>query len=305
MAHGFSKLLIDEPPLQVLPSLAKVIGLEPALVVQQIHYWLKQSNHRHNDRVWIFNSLEEWLEQFPFFSRRSLQRIFKTLKKRKLLIVEQRPGFDRRNWYSIDYEAFDCLITECEIQPLKKVRPSRQNGANDGAKMARSDSAKMASSDGAKMAPTYTENPENTKEVPAPRLSAGDFNRRLMAYHDTRIVGGIPDGGKQGRAIQKLHDAGFSPEDCEAVYEALRTDKWRKGKVDWAIVRSEIGTRLREIREARDPSQSGADEFGASRPARTFGTPEEFAAATGKPIDEVKANWDGPDQRTTRHAPAA
>lgn len=40
-----SKLLIDEEPLQVLPGLAAVIGLNEALVVQQLHYWLRRSKH--------------------------------------------------------------------------------------------------------------------------------------------------------------------------------------------------------------------------------------------------------------------
>jgi hypothetical protein len=31
-------LLIEEPPMQVLPSLAAAIGLEEALFLQQLHY---------------------------------------------------------------------------------------------------------------------------------------------------------------------------------------------------------------------------------------------------------------------------
>ena len=37
-----SKLLINEHPLQVLPSLATKIGLNEAIVLQQIHYWKKK-----------------------------------------------------------------------------------------------------------------------------------------------------------------------------------------------------------------------------------------------------------------------
>jgi hypothetical protein len=33
-----SKLLIDEPPLQVLPTLAVRLGLEEAIFLQQLHY---------------------------------------------------------------------------------------------------------------------------------------------------------------------------------------------------------------------------------------------------------------------------
>ena len=43
MSNNFppsSKLLIDEPPLQVLPSLALKIGLNEAIILQQVHYWL-------------------------------------------------------------------------------------------------------------------------------------------------------------------------------------------------------------------------------------------------------------------------
>ena len=40
-----SKLLVDEPPLIVLPSLAVAIGLAEAILLQQIHYWLRQGGH--------------------------------------------------------------------------------------------------------------------------------------------------------------------------------------------------------------------------------------------------------------------
>ena len=37
-----SSLLIDEPPMLMLPSLAKVLkSADKAIIVQQIHYWLQ------------------------------------------------------------------------------------------------------------------------------------------------------------------------------------------------------------------------------------------------------------------------
>ena len=38
-----SKLLINEQPLQVLPSLAEAIGLNQAIALQQVHYWLENA----------------------------------------------------------------------------------------------------------------------------------------------------------------------------------------------------------------------------------------------------------------------
>lgn len=35
-----SKLLINERPIQVLPRLAKEIGLNEEIFLQQLHYWL-------------------------------------------------------------------------------------------------------------------------------------------------------------------------------------------------------------------------------------------------------------------------
>lgn len=101
-----SSLLIDCQPLQVLPSLAKAIGLNEAIFLQQLHYWLGRSKHEHDGRVWVYNTYEEWQAQFPFWSLDTMQRIAKKLVKSGLLVVHQfnKQNWDRRNWYSIDYE---------------------------------------------------------------------------------------------------------------------------------------------------------------------------------------------------------
>jgi hypothetical protein len=126
-----SKLLIEEQPLQVLPSLAKAIGLDEALFLQQVHYWLKNSKHEDDGRRWVYNSYEDWLQQLPFFSQRKLERIVKALKARGLLLVRRQPGFDRRNWYSIDYQAFNVLTESCDIQRLglTQIVPAKMAGS--------------------------------------------------------------------------------------------------------------------------------------------------------------------------------
>lgn len=40
-----SKLLIQESPVMIIPSLAVKIGLNEAVILQQIHYWVSMSNH--------------------------------------------------------------------------------------------------------------------------------------------------------------------------------------------------------------------------------------------------------------------
>jgi len=104
-----SNLLIHEPPLMVLPSLAKEIGLNEAIVLQQIHYWQQMSRHFHDGKRWIYNSFPKWNEQFPFWSERTLKRIFKSLEDRKLLFVGNynKLAIDRTKWYSINYEVLN------------------------------------------------------------------------------------------------------------------------------------------------------------------------------------------------------
>ena len=45
-----SNLLTQEPPLQVLPSLAVAIGLNEAIVLQQVHYLLNYATTTKDDK---------------------------------------------------------------------------------------------------------------------------------------------------------------------------------------------------------------------------------------------------------------
>lgn len=99
-------LLIEEPPLQVLPSLAKSIGLNEAIVLQQIHYWLRKSNNVKDSHKWIYNSMTNWQKQFSFWSLPTVKRVFRSLENQGLLITANynKAGFDKTKWYRINYE---------------------------------------------------------------------------------------------------------------------------------------------------------------------------------------------------------
>lgn len=107
-----SKLLINEPPLQVLPSLAVLIGLNEAIFIQQIHYWLIASNNEEEGRKWVYNSIDSWQRQFPFWSESTIKRIIQDLKNKEILIVGKfnKLKLDRTNWYSINYENLEILL---------------------------------------------------------------------------------------------------------------------------------------------------------------------------------------------------
>lgn len=107
------KLLLDEHPLIVLPELACAVGLNEAIVLQQIHYWLasnaERNSHRHfhDGRWWTWGTIEELQRQFPFWSESTVKRAVTKLRENGLLLAGNynRVAFDRTLWYTIDYDA--------------------------------------------------------------------------------------------------------------------------------------------------------------------------------------------------------
>jgi hypothetical protein len=103
-----SRLLVAEPPLLVLPSLAVAVGLNEAIFLQQLHYWLRQSGKEREGRRWVYNTYEEWAEQLPFWSVRTIRRIVGELEERGLVVsttAYNAQKIDRTKWYTIDYAA--------------------------------------------------------------------------------------------------------------------------------------------------------------------------------------------------------
>ncbi|MGX7024138.1 hypothetical protein [Vagococcus hydrophili] len=124
-----SKLLIDDYPIQVLPKLAKEIGLNEAIFIQQVHYWIEKSNHVFNGKKWIYNTYEGWNKQFPFWSVMTIRRTISSLIKKELVITGNfnKAGFDKTKWYSINYETLNCMNNRC-VQNEQTSSSNRTDG---------------------------------------------------------------------------------------------------------------------------------------------------------------------------------
>lgn len=111
-----SRLLISEPPLQVLPSLAAAIGLNEAIFLQQIYYWsLGGSGVEADGHRWIYNTQEQWRAQFPFWSVDTIQRTVKSLRAKGVLLTTNkmnRSKMDRTLWYAIDHDTLNGFIAD-------------------------------------------------------------------------------------------------------------------------------------------------------------------------------------------------
>lgn len=127
-----SKLLMDEVPLMCQPSLAVKIGLNEALFIQQLHYWLTSSKNIRDGKHWVYNTVDEWNKQFPFWSKATLKRTIASLEKMGLIQSANynRISIDRTKWYTIDYEALCALETKNENSNNDRKTDESSNSSN-------------------------------------------------------------------------------------------------------------------------------------------------------------------------------
>lgn len=113
MISSSSRLLINENPLQVLPSLAVALkNINEAIILQQVQYWVNRSENEYAGRKWVYNTIEQWKDQFPWLSERAIRTRFNSLIEKGVIITSNfnRAKFDRTKWYTIDYDKLNSLI---------------------------------------------------------------------------------------------------------------------------------------------------------------------------------------------------
>ena len=135
-----SKLLINEQPLQVLPSLANIIGLNEAIILQQLHFFLRISRNKIGGRSWVYNTINDWQAEFSFWSVKTVQRTIENLEKSGLVVSTDKFNkmkMDKTKWYTIDYQKLSEILPENEKTPFgqndQMETPKKENafGQND------------------------------------------------------------------------------------------------------------------------------------------------------------------------------
>lgn len=122
-----STYLIEEYPLVVLPTLACAVGLNEAIVIQQINYWISNPKiGKYYDGLhWVRNSLEEWQEQnFPFWSMSTLKRIMASLDDNKLIhktVALNDNPYDKTLWYTLNRPTILRIVSEYQLDTIEKV----------------------------------------------------------------------------------------------------------------------------------------------------------------------------------------
>ena len=135
-------LLYIDRPLVINPALAVKIGLNEAIILQQLNYWLTRTDSgvSYDGVQWVYNTYSEWQEQVPFFSERTIQRTI--LKLEKIGIVRsgmlRKSKGDRTKFYTINQshellapssrQSGTTITTDCLDHRDRMAPPSCQNG---------------------------------------------------------------------------------------------------------------------------------------------------------------------------------
>lgn len=133
----YDSILYGETPLVVSPQLAQVFGLNGAIVLQQLHYWINKNGKDRDGHRWIYNSISDWHEQFPFFGVNTIRRILDGLTASKAVIKGDynKNGFDKTSWWAIDYECLEAIVKNHNSICPKWANGYTQNGQIDIPKM--------------------------------------------------------------------------------------------------------------------------------------------------------------------------
>ena len=105
----------------IIPELAKELGLEETIVVQQLHYWLQRCGKLVDNAIWIYNSFDEWSNQFSYWSVSKIKRIFYSLERQKIIFSKKinKSNSDHTKWYTIDYNKLSSLLENSSNKRLK------------------------------------------------------------------------------------------------------------------------------------------------------------------------------------------
>lgn len=208
-----SRLLINEPPLQVLPSLAKEIGLNEAIMLQQMHYWLLKSANEFTGVKWFYKTLEEWQTEFPFWSAMTIRRTLGSLEKQRIIKIGNfnKKKFDKTKWYTIDYQRVNSRCVQNE--------QSMCSDCTDGCVQNEQTYTRDYTE-------TTTENNNNVSEEKTQKVVWTEETRHIIDYLNKRAGKKYSVKTKKtAQLVHKLLDNGFTVEDFERVID-IKCKQW-------------------------------------------------------------------------------
>lgn len=113
-----STFLTSDPTVKIVPDdLAILIGVDQTMMLCQIDFWIQNhqdDEHCKDGRYWIYESYDNWKEQFPYWGKTKIREIIRKLKEKKLIITGNynKMSGDNTKWYTVNYDLLDKIMSE-------------------------------------------------------------------------------------------------------------------------------------------------------------------------------------------------
>ena len=85
-----NKRILDSRPLVLSAELATKIGLNEAIFLQQLYYWIMITKHDDEKGKYVHKKTKEWKKEFPYIHGNTINNIVITLINMELITVEQQ-----------------------------------------------------------------------------------------------------------------------------------------------------------------------------------------------------------------------
>ena len=229
-----SMYLFDEQPILANKTLAREIGLNEALVLQQINYWIeinkRSSNNYFEGKYWTYNSIRAWQENdFDYMSIDTVKRTFSKLENMGYLLVGNfnKDPRDKTKWYTINDEKLEELYLEMKERKMKKEKEALENQSdvalpNALVQNAPMDKGKMPQCKNADCTNGLGQNPpmqygnmlqplpkittKNSTEITSDISSKTSFHLPIHELDKDPIRDGMVDGNKKIKSYQSCLD---------------------------------------------------------------------------------------------------
>ena len=98
-------LLLDDRIIAVTPALVRALGgkANEAIVLQQLHWWMRHATAEHDGHRWVWNTYEDWAAMTGLTPKQARTAIG-NLVDRGVVVQHAPESWDRTRWYRIDYD---------------------------------------------------------------------------------------------------------------------------------------------------------------------------------------------------------
>lgn len=206
-------------------EIALKVGMNEAILLQQVHYWLQISEHEFEGRKWVYNTYLDWQKQFPYWSLNTVKRIVMRLEKLGLLLSDNfnRLKMDRTKWYSIDYEKLAQLDGSFAADNLAEDAETLWSDEEE------LDEAFICSNGAVEYTPESKAIPKITSEITTNKeknIKKSEVIAEVIAYLNEKTNSSYkPHVKKNQNVISARLREGFRIEDFKKVID-LKTEEW-------------------------------------------------------------------------------